>query len=56
MEARPLTVADWRGFLREHSAEFLNSNELRELEAAVVAAEQRLGVRLPELPVGLQRF
>jgi hypothetical protein len=70
----PLTVAEWREFLRGYSSEFLGSAFLRRAdlderrgsplvsetqretgwlgyepasEAAVVAAEQRLGVRLP---------
>lgn len=67
----PLTVPEWREFLRGYSSEFLSSEYLRELtkegredvdtvqrqtqwlgyepasEDAILAAEERLGVRLP---------
>jgi hypothetical protein len=67
----PLTVPEWREFLRSYSSEYLNSEYLHELtekgrgdvnivqrqtrwlgyeqasEEAVLAAEDRLGIRLP---------
>lgn len=67
----PLTVPEWREFLRDYSSEYLRSEYLRELteeggkvvdpvqcqtqwlgyepasEDAILAAEERLGVRLP---------
>lgn len=72
-ESPPLTVTEWRAFLRDYSSTFLNSDYLRTAESdgrakymlsqaqreagwlgcepaaeeAVLAAEERLGVRLP---------